>query len=124
MDGRRGADREDRAVMQRWGTCSNCISTGQQRRGDSRWGYNLSGDDRQDGCDDGKKAERGQAGGGLTGAGFWPRDQNSLQMAALVKETQVDGVWREIEGSLSHFSAFGHGDERHDAVYLGQDIGW
>ncbi len=87
-------------------------------------GTNLPGDDRQDGCDDGKKAKRGQAGGGLGGAGLWSRDQNALQKAALVKEPPVDDVWREAERVVILTSGrVATKTQGQVAVCLGQDIG-
>lgn len=90
--GGRGADREDRAVMQGGGTRGDSVATGQQGRCYSVRGTNRLGDNGKNGRDDREQTERGQEGGGLGGAGLWSCDQNTLQKAALVKEPPVDDV--------------------------------
>ena len=99
LPGGRGADGEDRAVMQGGGTRRDGVPAGQQGRCYSVRGTNLLGDDEKDGRDDRAKTERGQAAGGLGGAGLRSCDQNALQNAALVKEPPVDDVWREASAS-------------------------
>jgi N6-L-threonylcarbamoyladenine synthase len=120
----RGADSEDRPIMQKRGTGSDRILARQQGRCDVIGSMDVPGNNRQDRCDDGDKTDRGQSDGGLGGAGLWSGYQNAFQKTALVKEPPVDDGWRGPNTWLSYYSMRRHENGRQAAVDPGPGTGW